>query len=323
MIIQSLLQTIVTFIWQNLHHSHTYLMIILPCLCGFWVHINVVFCNDSEKIFPGICGKYAIINKIFERGNSYVIAYVKTSVIWYGDAEETVSIVFALMVISFNPTYNSNGASRFLRFLRFANEVSLVCTILDCFLYENINSWETDKAAWLTLVGVGSAPSISSEHKLKRGNGMDSCWQLTGKFPWKELVTSDICLRISRTTFSSAFAREDWFFLNIFFTRSFSCEYVMVFLRSSFWSIKSGRASSKRLWIVKYVVKREFYLIWEVHYTWIVILLQQRKIFHACCIVPLQNVLFFENKIPQKISRNIWCCSFLLYCCWILIVKSH
>ena len=133
-------------------------------------------------------------------------------------------IVFALMVISFNPIYNGNGVTCFLRCLRFANEASLVCTILDCFLYEKIISWGTDKAAWLTLVGVGSAPSISNEHKLKRRNGMDSCWQLTGKFPWKELVTSEICLRIGRTTFSSAFAREDWFisfnfflFLLIFF----------------------------------------------------------------------------------------------------------
>ena len=151
------------------------------------------------------------------------------------------------MFISFNPTYNGNGISRFLRCLRFANKVSLVCTILDCFLYENIISWETDKVAWLTLVGVGSAPSISSEHKLKRGNGMDSCWQLTGKFPWKELVTSEICLWIGRATFSRAYSREDWFFFNLFFTRwSISCEYVMVFLRSNLWSLNSGRTSSKR-----------------------------------------------------------------------------
>ena len=112
-------------------------------------------------------------------------------------------------------------------------------------MYESIISWETDKAAWMTLVGVGSAPSISNEHKLERRNGMDSCWQLTGKFPWKELVTSEICLRIGRTTFSGAFAREDWFILicslldNLF-------PYVMVLLRSSFWSLNSGRASSKR-----------------------------------------------------------------------------
>ena len=120
-------------------------------------------------------------------------------------------IVFALMVISFNRTYNDNGVSRFLRYLRFANKVSLVCIISDCLLYENIVSWETDKGAWLTLVGIGSAPSISNEHKLKKVNGMDSYWHLTGKFLWKELVTSDICLRIGRTTFSSAFAKEDWF----------------------------------------------------------------------------------------------------------------
>ena len=51
-----------------------------------------------------------------------------------------------------------------------------------------------------------------------------------------------------RTTFSSAFAREDWFVsFNLFFTRwSIFCEYVIVFLRSSFWSLISGRASSKR-----------------------------------------------------------------------------
>ena len=156
-------------------------------------------------------------------------------------------IVFALMVISFNPTYNGYGVSRFLRYLRFANSVSLVCTILDCFLYENIISWEIGKAAWLTLVGVGSVPSISNEHKLKRGNGMDSCWQLTEKFTWKELVTSDVSLQIGRTTFSSAYAREDWFIsFNLSFTRwSISCEYVKVFLRSSFWSLDLGRAFSK------------------------------------------------------------------------------
>ena len=77
-------------------------------------------------------------------------------------------IVFALMVISFSLTYNGNGVSRFLRCLRFANEVSLVSTILDCFLYENIISWETDKAAWLTLVGVGSAPARSNQQTKNR-----------------------------------------------------------------------------------------------------------------------------------------------------------
>ena len=67
-------------------------------------------------------------------------------------------IDFALMVPSFNPRYSDNSVSHFLRCLRFTNEGSFVCTILDCFLYENIISWETCKAAWLTLVGVGSAP---------------------------------------------------------------------------------------------------------------------------------------------------------------------
>ena len=175
----------------------------------------------------------------------------------------------------------------------------------------------------MTLVGVGSAPSISNEHKLERRNGMDSCWQLTGKFPWKELVTSDICLRIGRTTFSGAFAREDWFIL-ICSLLDDLFPYVMVFLRSSFWSLNSGRASSKRCESWNMWQKREFYLIWKVHYTWIVILLQQRKIFHTCCIVPLQNVLLFQNAIPQKILWwIIWCCSFLLYCCRIFIVKAH
>ena len=47
----SLLQTIVTFISKKLHNCHTYPMIMLLCLCGFWAHINIVFCNDSEKIF--------------------------------------------------------------------------------------------------------------------------------------------------------------------------------------------------------------------------------------------------------------------------------
>ena len=179
-------------------------MIMLPYLCGFWVHISVVLCNDSEKIFPGISGKYTIIVIFFDHENTYIIVYPKTSVIWYADALKVhfLNYCFCSMVISFNPTYNGNGVSRFLRCLRFANEVWMVCTILDCFLYENIISWETDKAAWLTLVGVGSAPSISNEHKLKRGNRMDSCWQLIGKFSWKELVASEICLRIGRTTFS-------------------------------------------------------------------------------------------------------------------------
>ena len=239
-------------------------------------------------------------------------------------------IVFALMVSSFNPTYNGNVVSRFLRCLRFANEVSLVCTILDSFLYENIISWETDKATWLKLVGVASALSISNEPKLKRGNGMDSCWQLTGKFAWKlkqMLVTSNICLRIGRTTFSKAFAgKADLFLLicsllDVLFP--VNCEYVMVFLRSSFWSLNLGRANLES-WIVKHVAKREFYLIWEVSYIWTVLLLKQSKIFHACYIVPLQLVLFIENAIPQKfLWWIIWCCSFLLYCCWIFIVKSH
>ena len=159
----------------------------LPYLCGFWVHINVVLCNDSEKIFPGISGKYAIIIKFLtmetaillhiSRHLSYDMQMPRRNSFWI--------IFFALMVISFNPTYNYNGVSRFSRCLRFANEISLVCTILDSFLYENIISWETDRAAWLTLVGVGSAPSIRNEHKLKRENGVDSCWQLTKKLPWK------------------------------------------------------------------------------------------------------------------------------------------
>ena len=139
-------------------------------------------------------------------------------------------IVFALMVSSFNPTYNGNGVSRFLRSRQFANEVSLVCTL--------IISWETDKAAWLKLVGVAFATSISNEHKLKRGNGMDSCWQLTRKFAWKELVISNICLRNGRTTFSKAFARKTDLFLLICSLLDVlfpvNCEYVMVFLRSSF-----------------------------------------------------------------------------------------
>ena len=145
-------------------------------------------------------------------------------------------IFFALMVISFKPTCNGNDTSRFLRCLQFGNEVSLVCIILDCFLYENIISWETDKAAWLTFVGVWSTPSINNEHKLKRGNGMDYCWQFTGKFPWKELVTSDIWLPLGRTTFGSAFPREGWFIsFHLFFTRwSISREDVMVLLWSSF-----------------------------------------------------------------------------------------
>ena len=58
-------------------------MIMLPYL---WVQINDVLCNDSEKIFPRISGKYAIIIKYFEHGNSYVIAYIKTSGTWYADA---------------------------------------------------------------------------------------------------------------------------------------------------------------------------------------------------------------------------------------------
>ena len=246
---QSLLQTIVIFVWQILHCSHTYPMIMLPYLCGFWVHINLSFAMVVERFFlefpvntPSLSTFSSMETAVLlhiSRHLSYDMQMPRRNSFWI--------IVFALMVISFNPTYNGNGVSRFLRCLRFANEVSLVCAILDCFLYENIISWETDKATRLTWVGVGSVPSISNEHKLKIGNGMNSSWQLTGKFPWKELVTSDIYLRIGRTTFSSAFAWEDWFIsFNLFFTRwSISSDYDMVFLRSSFWSLNSGRASSK------------------------------------------------------------------------------
>ena len=38
-------------------------MIMLPYIYKFWVHINIVLCNDSEKICPEISGKYAIIIK--------------------------------------------------------------------------------------------------------------------------------------------------------------------------------------------------------------------------------------------------------------------
>ena len=214
-------------------------MIMLPHLCRFWVHINVVLCNDSEKIFPGISGKYAIIIKFLtmetaillhiSRHLSYDMQMPRRNSFWI--------IFFALMVISFNPTYNYNGVSRFSRCLRFANEISLVCTILDSFLYENIISWETDRAAWLTLVGVGSAP-------------INKQWTQTQKRKWGGfLLTIDQETSLKRrTTFSSAFAREDWFVsFNLFFTRwSIFCEYVIVFLRSSFWSLISGRASSKR-----------------------------------------------------------------------------
>ena len=61
-------------------------MIMLPYLCGFWVHISVVLYNDSEKIFPGISGKYTIIIIFFDHENTYIIVYPKTSVIWYADA---------------------------------------------------------------------------------------------------------------------------------------------------------------------------------------------------------------------------------------------
>ena len=134
----SLLQTIVTFISKKLHNCHTYPMIMLLCLCGFWAHINIVFCNDSEKIFPGISGKYVIIMRFFEHGKRYTIAYIKTSVIWYADMLRRSSfwiIVFDLMVISFKQEYNGNGVSRFLRCLWFANEVSLVCLHYLRFLF--------------------------------------------------------------------------------------------------------------------------------------------------------------------------------------------
>ena len=51
-------------------------MIMFAYLYGFLVHINVVLCNDIEKIYLGISGKYDIIIKIFDHENSYIIAYI-------------------------------------------------------------------------------------------------------------------------------------------------------------------------------------------------------------------------------------------------------
>ena len=86
---------------------------------------------------------------------------------------------------------------------------------------------------------------MNTNSKEKVGWTLADNW--LGNFPEKKLVTFDICLGIGRATFSSSFARDDWFIsFNLFFTRwSTSCEYVMVFLRSNIWSLNSGRASSK------------------------------------------------------------------------------
>ena len=164
-------------------------MLMLPYLCGFKVTSMLSFAMIVKRFFlefpvnaPSLSNFSSMETALLlhiSRHLSYDLQMPRRRSFWI--------IVFALMGISFNRTYNGNDVSRFLRCLRFANKVSLVCTILDCFLYENIISWGTDKVAWLTLVGVGFAPSISNEHKLKRGNGMDSCRQMTRKFPWNKL----------------------------------------------------------------------------------------------------------------------------------------
>ena len=163
----------------------------------------------------------------------------------------------------------------FLRCLQFANEVSLVCTILDCFLYENIISWETNKASWLTLEGTGFAPPISNEHKLKRENEMDSCWQ-----------------SVEQVLLVFLQGKTDFFF-NLFFTRWYiSINMLCCFYNQDFGAEIWEEHLVSALWIVKCVAKQQFYMISKFYYTWIVILLQQRKIFHACSIVPYKMYYF-------------------------------